>query len=54
MNKEDKKSDRIPVSGKTRMRLKKYYVIKNLKSYDDAINLLLDKIGEKTNSDDKN
>ena len=43
MQKEDKKSDRIPVSQKTRIRLKKFYVLKNLRNYDVAINLLLDK-----------
>lgn len=43
MLREEKKSDRIPVSKKTRIRLKKHYVLKNLKNYDEAINLLLDK-----------
>lgn len=44
MQKEDKKSDRIPVSTKTRMRLKKFYVLNNMKNYDEAINILLNKI----------
>lgn len=43
MKKEDKKSDRIPVSNKTRVRLKKFYVINNFNNYDEAINILLDK-----------
>ncbi len=42
----DKKSDRIPVSAKTRQRLKKYYVNKDFKSYDEAVNHLLDEIGK--------
>ncbi len=42
MQKEDKKSDRIPVSQKTRMRLKKYYVLNGFRNYDEGINHLLD------------
>ena len=44
MERGDKKSDRIPVSTKTRERLKKYYVNKSFKSYDEAINYLLNEI----------
>lgn len=44
MMKEDNKTDRIPVTQRTRFRLKKYYVINNLKNYDESINKLLDEI----------
>ena len=44
MQKEDKKSDRIPVCTKTRIRLKKFYVINNMKNYDEAINILLNRV----------
>lgn len=42
MERNEKKSDRIPVTKKTRIRLKKYYVNEELKNYDEAINNLLD------------
>jgi hypothetical protein len=44
MGKEEKKSDRIPTTTKTRLRLKKYYVNQELRNYDEAINILLDNI----------
>jgi hypothetical protein len=39
MDRGEKKSDRIPVSNKTRIRLKKYYVNEGFKNYDEAINV---------------
>ena len=47
MDKEDKKTDRVPVTKKTRLRLKKYYVMEELNNYDEGVNDLLDKTEEK-------
>ena len=47
MDKEDKKTDRIPVTKKTRLRLKKYYVSEELANYDEGVNELLDKSEKK-------
>ena len=41
MDRLDKKSDRIPVTKKTRLQLKKYCVNQELKNYDEAIVKLL-------------
>ena len=46
MDKSDRKSDRIPVTKKTRLRLKKYCANQELKNYDEAINNILDEVGK--------
>jgi hypothetical protein len=40
----EKKSDRIPVTKKTRIRMRKYYVNEGFANYDEGLNNLLDKV----------
>ena len=48
MKEEEKlKIDRIPCCPKTKMRLKKFQANKEFKTYDEAINYLLNKVEKK-------